>query len=99
MTSINLLTAATINGVGAAVPSGALTGTLRRGPVTIYAVGVFGGATVTIEASPDGVNFILIPGVTLSATLQAANLDMAASHLRATVADATGTTNLNVIAI
>lgn len=64
------------------------------GTGTFWAWGTFDGATVALEASPDGVTWISVgPAVTFTQNAIGA-FALAPCKLRATVSGATGTTNI-----
>ena len=68
------------------------------GTGTFWAWGTFGGATVTLEASPDGDHWISVgPAVSLGRDGIGA-FALSPCKLRATVSGATGTTNVNASA-
>ncbi|MES1991850.1 MAG: hypothetical protein V4441_12995 [Pseudomonadota bacterium] len=68
------------------------------GTGTFWAWGTFGGATVALEASPDGTTWIPIgTGVSFGQNGIGA-FALSPCKLRATVSGATGTTNVNASA-
>jgi hypothetical protein len=96
--ALTLLTNQTANGNGPAVSGNLGTNALRHAPVTLYALGVFGGATIKVQASPDGQNWVEVPSLSITAPT-VINLDVSASMLRAVVSGASGTTSVSLIGI
>lgn len=67
------------------------------GTGTFWAWGTFGGATVALEASPDGANWFSI-GQAVSFTQNGVGgFALGPCKLRATVSGASGTTNVSAI--
>ncbi|MGB3808621.1 MAG: hypothetical protein WA943_00905 [Parvibaculum sp.] len=68
------------------------------GTGTFWAWGTFGGATVALEASPDGANWFSVgPAVTFTQN-GVGGFSLGPCRLRATVSNAGGTTNVNAAA-
>lgn len=64
---------------------------------TVYIIGTFDGATVTVELTPDdGVNWIAIPDLTAIATAFMGNISVRADALRAVLANAGASTSITV---
>ncbi len=84
---MQLLQARTTNGSGTAVDN---TAYLQ----TVFCSGTFGGATVTLEASPDNSDWFSIVSFT---TKSVKGVGINARFLRGSVSGATGTTSVNLI--
>jgi len=85
-----ILNAATANGSSAAVDWTGGTG-------TFWAWGSFGGATVALEASPDGTNWFSV-GQSVSFTQNGVGgFALGPCKLRASVSGASGTTSISAI--
>ena len=86
-----ILNAKTTNGSSSVVDWTGGTG-------TFWAWGTFGGATVALEASPDGTTWIPIGTGVSFAQNGIGAFALSPCKLRATVSGATGTTNVNASA-
>jgi hypothetical protein len=64
------------------------------GTGTFWAWGTFGGATVALEASPDGTNWFAVGSSVTFTQKGVGGFSLGPCKLRATVSDATGTTNV-----
>lgn len=93
-----LLAARTTNGTGTAVSVPIGTNALRNAPISLYATGTFNGAVITLEASFDGVTYVPVTGLTITA-IGVTNLDISASHLRAIVASVGASTSVTLTAV
>jgi len=79
------------NGDALELPKGAH----RRSVGTLYVWGTFDGATVKIQASPNGVDWLDITGVSYtSETVE--NLEIVANSIRAVVTGGGGSVSVNV---
>jgi hypothetical protein len=92
---VTLLRNASANGTGTPQPLAARP-SQGRVPLTYYIGGTFNGATVTLEASPDGVYWQAIPDAAFT-DLTIDNLDIAAAAMRATVSNAGASTSITVL--
>lgn len=68
------------------------------GTGTFWAWGTFGGASVSLEASPDGTTWIPVGTAVSFAQNGVGGFALSRCKLRATVAGASGTTNVNASA-
>ena len=93
--SIYLLQNATQNGDGSLYESVGIDPARRNG-MTLYVLGNFNGATVTLYASPDTVNWVSVQAVTQTGIIP---LNISAAALKATISNAGSSTNINVIAL
>lgn len=68
---------------------------LRRAEYSLYVWGTFSGATVTLQASPDGENFVPVPNISITAPGEQP-LDLQAVAVQAVVTGGTITGGVNV---
>ncbi|MGB5948157.1 MAG: hypothetical protein WBG82_02450 [Parvibaculum sp.] len=85
-----ILNGATANGASAPVEWTGGTG-------TFWAWGTFGGATVTLEASPDGANWFAVGPAVTFAQKGVGGFALGPCKLRASVSSASGTTSVSAI--
>ena len=96
--AVPLLTAATTNGDGP-VGQNPRFNQFRTSAASVYVYGTWGGAAVSISASPDGgITWLPIPNASFTAN-GIYNIDVTATAIKATLSQASGTTSLTAIVL